>query len=222
MRHLIAIGVWAIILSACTVAGSPSAPSTSSPPSTGPAASLTPPPTLAPTRTPATTTSLLASVDVRPVATRPPAAGCTPADSAAAGLDRAMVIADVPIQFQFQSGGSRDDGIGWSDSVPGPTIRFGFGEHQVVEAGKGTVASLEPGRSVTLIDGRLELYRLDADDHAGDGAMPAAAVDLGGDVGGLDVPLPTEHGRWLLSVYAHWQTDCATGDGYVDLLLVTS
>jgi len=134
-----------------------------------------------------------------------------------------MALADTPISFQFQSGAPRDDSAsGWSDSVPGPAIRFDASEeHVTVKAGAGSVARLEPASTVTLIDGRLELYRLDAGDRAGDDGVPDTAVDLEGDSDGLDVPLPTAAGRWLLSVYAHWQTDCAAGDGFVDLLLIT-
>jgi len=133
-----------------------------------------------------------------------------------------MTLGDTPITYQFQTGSPRDDSAGgWSDSVPGPPIRFDLGEHQTVEANAGDVVRLEPASTITLIDGRLEVYRLDADDRAGNGVL-AATVDLGGDADGLDVPLPTQSGRWLLSVYAHWQSDCASGDGYVDLLLITT
>lgn len=34
--------------------------------------------------------------------------------------------------------------------------------------------------------------------------------------------MPATAGHWLLNIYGRWQTDCATGDGYVDLLLITS
>jgi hypothetical protein len=133
-----------------------------------------------------------------------------------------MTLADAPIVYQFQSGGSRDGQFGWSDSVPAPPLRFdAFEEHETVEARVGDVVRLEPAPTITLIDGRLELYRLDAADHAGD-AEPVASADLGGDASGLDVPLPTQAGRWLLSVYTYWQTDCAGGDGYVDLLVITT
>lgn len=124
-----------------------------------------------------------------------------------------MIIADTLIRFQYQSGGSRDGGTVWSDSVPGPTIRFDVGEHQVVEAPAGIIARLELGASVTLAAGRLELCELGGDDDLDDGASPVAAVGLGGDSAGLDVPLPMEPGRWLLVVRAVWQTDCAAGDG---------
>ncbi len=59
-----------------------------------------------------------------------------------------MIVADTPIRFQYQSGGSRDGGTVWADSVPGPTIRFDVGEHQVVEAPAGIIARLELGASV--------------------------------------------------------------------------
>ena len=110
----------------------------------------------------------------------------------------------------------------------GPTrshVRLSASTHsrsiETVKARAGEVVRFEPAPTITLIDGQLELYRLDAADHAGD-VDPVAKVDLGGDANGLAVPLPTEAGRWLLSVYTHWQTDCAGGDGYVDLLLITT
>jgi len=134
-----------------------------------------------------------------------------------------MTLADSPISFVFQSGSPRDENaFGWSDSVPYPAVRFDMNdEHQTVGASAGGVTRLEPASTITLIDGRLELYRLDTDDRAGD-AEPVARLELGGDADGLDVPLPTSAGRWLLSFYAHWQSDCLSGDGFVDLLLITT
>jgi hypothetical protein len=204
MHRSLGVVIGTIVLSACSVAGSPS-PSPiatiQSAPSSQVASASPPPATSVPT----------------------PTSGCIAEDWAPGSLDRAMALADTPISFHFQSGAPRDDSAGgWSDSVPGPAIRFDASEeHVTVEAGAGSVARLEPASTVTLIDGRLELYRLDADDRAGDDGVPDAAVDLGGDSDGLDIPLPTAAGRWLRSVYAPWQTDCAAGDGYVDLLLIT-
>ncbi len=165
----------------------------------------------------------LADVESQPIETRAPASGCTADDWAARSLDPAMTLAKTPITFQFQSGGPRDGSAGgWSTGVPEPPIRFDADDkHQTLEARSGTVARLEPAPTITLIDGSLDLYRLDADDHAGTG-LPVATTDLGGTPNGLDVPLPTQAGRWLLSAYAHWQTGCASGDGYVDLLLITT
>jgi hypothetical protein len=232
MRTLIAVILGTVVLSACSTAGAPSSsPIASVPalpsPSAAPAtkvptmAPATPAPSSTPRPEPAAVD--LADVEIRPIATRAPAASCTAEDGTASSLDRAMSLADVPISFQFQSGGLRDDSAGvWSDSVPYPVVRFDSNdEHQTVEASAGNVVGLQPGSTITLIDGRLELYPLDADDRAGN-VLPAATVDLGGDADGLDVPLPTQAGRWLLSVSAHWQTGCASGDGYVDLLLVTT
>lgn len=133
-----------------------------------------------------------------------------------------MTLAGTPIAYTFQSGSSRNGTFNWSDGVPGPAIRFdSTEEHQTVKARAGSVVRFRPPSTITLIDGKLELYRLDRADHAGDGE-PGATRRLGGTTKGLDVPLPTEVGRWLLSVYSHWQTDCAYGDGYIDLLLITT
>ena len=133
-----------------------------------------------------------------------------------------MSLDGTPFEIMFQSGSPRDGGPGgWSDEVPGPTIRFDAETAPKIEATAGTVARLLSNKSVSLIDGQLELYPLDSADRVGQEAQPVARADLGGDAKGLDVPLPTESGRWLLSVRVHWQTGCSAGDAYADLLLVT-
>jgi len=231
MRLLTAIILCMVVLSACATAGSPSSAPIAgvASPTASSAATTEPPNTSPPTAAPSPASASavesvdLADVESQPIATRAPASGCTADDWAAASLDRAMTLADTPVSFQFQSGGPRDARAGgWSTGVPAAPIRFDAeSEHQTVEALAGTVARLKPAATITLIDGTLDLYRLDADDHAGTG-LPVATTDLGGNVDGLDVPMPTQAGRWLLSAYAHWQTGCASGDGYVDLLLVTT
>jgi hypothetical protein len=217
MRHLIAI-ILGSVVAACSPSPSPiaSVPSSQAP---------TEPPINAPSTTPASdeTSVDLADVESQPIATRAPSSGCTADDWAGPNLDRTMTLADQPISFQFQTASPRDGSAGgWSDGVPPPPIRFDAHDtHQTVEAMAGSVTRLEPAPTITLTEGTLDLYRLDANDHAGDG-LPVATTDLGGDVNALDVPLPTQAGRWLLSAYAHWQTGCASGDGYVDLLLITT
>lgn len=232
MRQLIAIVLGTIVLSACSSGGS----ATSSPIASGPSSEapslvptflppITASPAAAPSPAPSSDTTAvdLANVESQPIATRAPASRCAAEDLAAHNLDRAMTLAGAPISFQFQSASPRDGSAsGWSDGVPAAPIRFDASEApQTVDTREGDVVRLEPASTITLIDGRLELYRLDADDHAGD-RSPVATSDLGGNAKGLDIPLPTQTGRWLLSTYAHWQTDCASGDGYVDLLLITT
>ena len=107
--------------------------------------------------------------------------------------------------------------------MPGPTTRFAStSARQTVETPADRVLRLEPPSTMRLIDGQLEIYRLDPGDQIREDALPVATRDLGGDALALDIPVPTEPGRWLLNVYARWQTGCAAGDGYADVLLVTS
>ena len=219
------IAVFALVLSACSApATSPSAnptPTRSGVTATSTATSpATPQPTPSPTPTQAAVA--LAAVDVRPLPTRAPGSDCSGGGEAPGSLDRAMSLGGTPFEIIFQSGSPRDGGAGgWSDGVPGPTIRFDAETAQTIEATADTVARLLSNKSVSLIDGQLELYPLDSADKVGQDAEPVARADLGGDAKGLDVPLPAKSGRWLLSVYLHWQTDCSAGDGFADLLLVT-
>lgn len=219
------IAVLALVLSACsapvTSASANPTPTGSGLTATG---AVTSPATPLPTRSPLPTQEsvALASVEVRPISTRAPGSDCPGGGEAPGSLDRAMSLDGTPLKIIFQSGGPRDGGAGgWSDGVPGPTIRFDAETAQTIEATANTVARLLSNESVSLIDGQLELYRLDSADRAGEDAEPVARAELGGDAKGLDVPLPAKPGRWLLSVYVHWQTDCSAGDGYADLLLVT-
>lgn len=219
------IAVFALVLSACSAASTPpSANPTPTPSGVTATATATSPATPQPTPSPTPTQAsvALAPVEVRPLPTRAPGSDCSSGGEAPGSLDRAMSLDGTRLEIIFQSGGPRDGGAGgWSDGVPGPTIRFDAETAQKIEATADTVARLLSNKSVSLIEGQLELYRLDSADRAGQDAEPVARAELAGDAEGLDVPLPVERGRWLLSVYLHWQTDCSAGDGYADLLLVT-
>jgi hypothetical protein len=138
-------------------------------------------------------------------------------------LDPEMTLDGTPFRFQYQSALPSNGAGGWSDSVPGPTLRFGREDAQVVEAASGSAVQLRPSDAVMFTDARMELYVLDANDelHA-DTATPVDASDLAVVDGALEVPMPADAGHWLLNIYGRWSTACASGDGYVDLLLITS
>ncbi len=103
---------------------------------------------------------------------------------------------------------------------PGPTIRFGFGDGP---RSWRPPAARSPGssrrRRSRSSTARWSCIGSRRTTRWTDGT-PSPVRTRRRRVG-LDVPMPTQAGRWLLSVYAHWQTECAAGDGYVDLLLVT-
>ncbi len=195
--------------------------------SISPTAERTPDPTPvpeAPTPAPTIDPVALASVSPGSNADRPIGAACSADDFSAFGLNRAMTFAAAPIEVWFQTGSPRDGSAGgWSDSVPGPTIRYaaGFAGHAVVAAAN-TVAALQPGETITLLSGGLEIYPLDANDRVDEDGRPVATADTGAVDGGLLVPVPAGSGRWLLTVGFSWQSDCQEGGGYVDLLLETT
>jgi hypothetical protein len=201
LRLLVALSMAA---AACTTASEPVSPSPDqTPPDGSSGAQVTPRATSIPT----------------PV----PTSGCSAADVTASGLDGAFSLGGTAIDFRFLSARARDVTLGaWSDLVPAPPVRWaGGGTHQEVIASAGAVLRLHSNDKVLLVGSRAETYRLDGDGALSEDAMPDATVELDDAPGTLDVPLPTEVGRWLLSLYLRWETACATGDGYFDLDLET-
>jgi hypothetical protein len=203
MHRSIALVAVAMILAGCSAAAAPSTA-----PATIPSSEI---PDSLPPATPVPTPSTTDLV-------------CTAADFEATGLDPAMTLAGTPFRFQWQTLSPRDGSPGgWSDSVPGPTGRFVSGEAPVVVGPVGAVARLEPASTVTFRAAWMELYELDADDRIVDpDGPPVERADLRVVGGDLEVLMPADAGHWLLNIYGRWMTDCAEGDGYVDLLLITS
>jgi hypothetical protein len=144
-------------------------------------------------------------------------------DTSAQLIDTSGMLGGQPLRFQVQDGGPRENATGssWGDEVPGPTLRFSAEHAQRITTPAGTVIRWIPTASMSLILGSEEVYALEPDDTIDERQGPGAALALGGDAAGLDVPVPVAAGHWLLSLYVWYQTDCISGDGYVDLLLIT-
>jgi hypothetical protein len=134
-----------------------------------------------------------------------------------------MTLSDQPVRLQFQSASPRggDEGGGWSEGVAGPEVLFDAATATIVSASSGSTVRWIPNNTLLFTYGRLDVWQLDASDRPVEHGS-YASVQLGGDAAGLDVPMPLDADRWLVRLYGQWQTDCINGDGYVDLLLITT